>query len=198
MRNEQLQPFDEHTIQRQLDLQHITSSRSSKEILDLGGGHPLSNLLLAQNANTLEVMEQAAEVLLSVVQPAHHYLRVRKYFEALCILDGFREEEMALMFSAYFGPLDTDWSIARVREARDDCLRTHLMRWEKSQFVIDQSLRLILRNTLRLQSPNSRWQQLEQRARQMYADWAKQYPRSRAYYQTKADAHAQTLHSIML
>jgi hypothetical protein len=193
VRNEQLQPFDEANIQRQLERQHIKSSKTPKEIFDLGGGHPLANLLLAQNENTLEAMEQAVEVLLSVVQPAHRYQQVRQYFEALCVLDGFREEEMIQMFAAYFGLHGGEWDIARVRVARDDCLRTHLMRWENSQFVIDKSLRLILQNLLRLQSPNSRWRMLEECAYQMYSAWAKQYLKSSAYYQAKADSHARAL-----
>jgi hypothetical protein len=191
--SEKLPPFDEANIQRQLERQHITSSKSPKEIYELGGGHPLANLLLAQNENTLEAMEQAVQVLLSVIQPAHRYQQVRQYFEALCILDGFREEEMAQMFAAYFGPHDTDWNVTRVRTARDDCLRTHLMRWENSQFVIDKSLHLILRNLLQMQSPKARWRLLEERAYQMYSDWAKQYPRSSAYYQSKAAMYAATL-----
>jgi hypothetical protein len=193
VRSEQLPPFDAANIQQQLDRLHITSSKSPQEIYELGGGHPLANLLLAQNENTVEAMEQAVQVLLSVVQPAHRYQQVRQYFEALCVLDGFREEEMAQMFAAYFGPQDTDWNITRVRVARDDCLRTHLMRWENSQFVIDKSLRLILRNLLQMKSPDSRWRLLEEHAYQMYSDWAKQYPKSSAYYQAKAATHAAAL-----
>jgi energy-coupling factor transporter ATP-binding protein EcfA2 len=193
VQNEHLQPFDEAKIQLQLERQHIKSNKTPREIFELGGGHPLANLLLAQNEDTLEAMEQAVEVLLSVVQPAHRYQQVRQYFEALCVLDGFREEEMAQMFAAYFGPQSGDWDIARVRAAWDDCVRTHLMRWENSQFIIDKSLRLILQNLLRLLSPNTRWQMLEERAYQMYSAWAKQYPRSAAYYQAKADSHARAL-----
>jgi hypothetical protein len=67
------------------------------------------------------------------------------------------------------------------------------MRWENSQFIIDKSLRLILLNTLRLQNPNTCWRLLEDAAYKMYAAWADKYPKSRAYYQAKANNHAQAV-----
>jgi hypothetical protein len=193
--SKQLQPFDETTIQHQFERLHISPHLSPKEIHDLGGGHPLVNLLLAQSENTPEAMDEAVRVLLSVVQPAHRSQRVRQYFEALCVLDGFREDEMTHMFTAYLGPDDGEWTTPRVREARDECIRTHLMRWENSQFIIDKSLRLILLNTLQLQKPNTKWRLLEEQACQMYTAWAEKYPKSRAYYQAKADTHTRALQS---
>jgi hypothetical protein len=193
MASKQLEPFSEPAIRDQLERQHISSHLSPQEIYELGGGHPLVNLLLAQNENTLAAMEEAVRVLLSVIQPARRSQQVRQYFEALCPLDGFREDEMAHMFKAYFGPERGDWDMRSVREARDDCIRTHLMRWENSQFVIDKSLRLILLNNLRMQQPNHKWRLLEEQAYQMYTVWAEKYPKSRAYYQDRAAAHIKEL-----
>ncbi len=193
MESKQLEPFDETTIQHQLERQHISPHLSPKEIHELGGGHPLVNLLLAQNEDTPEAMDEAVRVLLSVVQPAHRSRRVRQYFEALCVLDGFREDEMILMFTAYFGPDGGEWTTPRVRKARDECIRTHLMRWENSQFVIDKSLRLILLNTLQMQQPSTQWRLLEEQACQMYTAWAEKYPKSRSYYQDRAETHTRAL-----
>ncbi len=193
MASKQLEPFNEAKIYEQLERQHIASHLSPKEIYELGGGHPLVNLMLAQNDDTLAAMDEAVRVLLSVIQPIRRSQQVRQYFEALSPLEGFREDEMIQMFKAYFGAEHGEWDMRSVREARDECIRTHLMRWENSQFVIDQSLRLILLNHLRMQRPNTKWRQLEEQACQMYAAWAEKYPKSRPYYQSKAEAHAALL-----
>jgi hypothetical protein len=196
---ERLSPFDERQTAEQVHKQVPRARLTAEQLVELGGGHPLSTFLLAEQTragNETDALEKVAEVLLCVVPHEAQRQRVRWYFEALCPLDGFRENEIAPMLATYSNdPRIAAWPIGRSREVRDELARTHLMRWENGRFVIDESIRTVLANLLRLRQPMV-WRRLQCQAFLLYHQWADEFPRWREYYNERATTHAQTLRAV--
>jgi hypothetical protein len=189
---DQLHPFDTEQVERQLYYQKPEAVPQAARIRTLGGGHPLSNFLLAQKSNPADSLEQAAEALLAVVQSKERQRHARAYFEALCLLDGFREDEIPPMLAAYFDdPQYETWTPPQTREERDGLLETHMMRWEGGRFIIDEPLRLVLESLVKAQP--ELWQRLHCRAYRLYEEWGRRFLKWRTYYEQRAARHAAAL-----
>lgn len=183
---EKLEAFNPHV--RALDEERI------QEIEVLGGGLPLITALLAQATDVKEVLDDMAEILLEFIPQQEDRKTTRQYFEALSVLDGFREAEIAPMLAAYFNDQDfPSWSIKRIRqEIRDRLQKTHLIRWKDHKFVMDQSIQVVLMNFLRVNQPET-WQRLHCQAYQLYNQWAQENRRYRDFYLERANFHAEAL-----
>jgi hypothetical protein len=187
-----LPSFDVGMVEEQLRQQAPRATSRAGAIKDLGGGHPLSTFLLAQTPNPSDSLEMVAEALLDVVQPKERRRVVRDYFEALCLLDGFREDEIPPMLATYFdNPQYESWHPPQTREARDRLLETEMMRWEGGRFIIDESLRLALESLLRRDL--DLWRRLHCRAYRLYEEWGRRYRKLQPYYEQRAARHAEAL-----
>ncbi len=181
-------------------------------MIDLGGGYPLTNELLASafvrqaldrlpEGGSLEqaldretidasVLENVANRLLEVV-PGDQRHRLDEIFNALCVLkDGFRENEMPYLLAALRNtqPEGSAYTIAAMRELRDRLIETNLVRWQDKRYVLDEAVRTVLEQYLKLQRHNV-WRRLHEHAADLYATWAQKYPGSRGYYDQRAAYH---------
>jgi len=191
-------------------------TRLAQRVIDLGGGYPLTNELLASafvrqalgrmagdesleqalDRETIDarVLEDVANLLLEVV-PGDRRHRLREAFDALCVLkDGFRENEMPYLLAELRNtkPEGSAYSISAMRELRDRLLETNLVRWQDKRYVLDEAVRTVLEQYLKLQRPDV-WRRLHACAADLYATWAQKYPGSRGYFDQRAVYHRSIL-----
>jgi len=191
-------------------------TRLARRIIDLGGGYPLTNELLAGafvrqaldsmpgdenleqalDRETIDagVLEEVVCRLLEVVLEDRRG-RLREAFDALCVLkDGFRENEMPYLLAELRNtkPEGSAYSISAMRELRDRLLETNLVRWQDKRYVLDEAVRTVLEQYLKLQRPDV-WRRLHACAADLYATWAQKYPGSRGYFDQRAVYHRSIL-----
>ena len=184
----------------------------AKKVINLGGGYPLTNELLARalvhqvlgrspksddleqaiNSATIDdkVLENVASRLLEVI-PAQWRDKLREVLNALCVLkDGFREHEMPYFLAELRNtkPEGPEYTIKAMRGLRDLLLETNLGRWQDARYVLDEAVRTVLEQLLKLQKREV-WRRLHERAVNLYEDWAKRYPNSRQYFEQRATYH---------
>jgi hypothetical protein len=188
----------------------------AKKVINLGGGYPLTNELLARafvhqvlgrspksddleqaiNSATIDdkVLENVASRLLEVI-PAQWRDELREVLNALCVLkDGFREHEMPYFLAELRNtkPEGPEYTIKAMRGLRDLLLETNLGRWQDARYVLDEAVRTVLEQLLKLQKREV-WRRLHERAVNLYEDWAKRYPNSRQYFEQRAEYHRRVL-----
>ena len=184
----------------------------AKKVINLGGGYPLTNELLARalvhqvlgrspksddleqaiNSATIDdkVLEDVASRLLEVI-PAQWRDKLREVLNALCVLkDGFREHEMPYFLAELRNtkPEGPEYTIKAMRGLRDLLLETNLGRWQDARYVLDEAVRTVLEQLLKSQKREV-WRRLHERAVNLYEDWAKRYPNSRQYFEQRATYH---------
>jgi len=192
------------------------AEKLAKKVINLGGGYPLTNELLARalvdqvlgrspksddleqaiNSATIDnkVLEDVASRLLEVI-PAQWRDKLREVLNALCVLkDGFREHEMPYFLAELRNtkPEGPEYTITAMRGLRDLLLETNLGRWQDARYVLDEAVRTVLEQLLKLQKREV-WQRLHARAANLYEDWAKRYPNSRQYLEQRAEYHRRVL-----
>ena len=188
----------------------------AKKVINLGGGYPLTNELLARalvdqvlgrspksddleqaiNSATIDdkVLEDVASRLLEVI-PAQWRDKLREVLNALCVLkDGFREHEMPYFLAELRNtkPEGLEYTIKAMRGLRDLLLETNLGRWQDARYVLDEAVRTVLEQLLKSQKREV-WRRLHERAVNLYEDWAKRYPNSRQYFEQRAEYHRRVL-----
>ena len=188
----------------------------AKKVINLGGGYPLTNELLARafvhqvlgrspksddleqaiNSATIDdkVLENVASRLLEVI-PAQWRDELREVLNALCVLkDGFREHEMPYFLAELRDtkPEGPEYTIKAMRGLRDLLLETNLGRWQDARYVLDEAVRTVLEQLLKSQKREV-WRRLHERAVNLYEDWAKRYPNSRQYLEQRAEYHRRVL-----
>jgi hypothetical protein len=191
-------------------------TRLARRIIDLGGGYPLTNELLAGafvrqaldsmpgdenleqalDRETIDagVLEEVVCRLLEVVLEDRRG-RLREAFDALCVLkDGFRENEMPYLLAALrnIKPEGSAYSMSAMRELRDRLIETNLVRWQDKRYVLDEAVRIVLERHLKLQRHNV-WRRLHEHAADLYETWAQKYPGSRGYFEPRANYHRSVL-----
>jgi hypothetical protein len=188
-----LNQFDFKEIREQLkrqvpETEAWSDERLREEIENPGGGHPLSNYLLAREG--ISGLGNVIQILLGVI-PEEKRKRVGPYIEALCVLDGFRENEMPPMLAAHANNAQLErMPTSQVHEVRDELMGTHLVRWENGRFILDRAIRIALASNLRIHQPD-KWRQLHCRAYRLYSDWAQGFgDRYREYFTQRASRHA--------
>lgn len=154
---------------------------------ELSGGSPLVGAYLVQVDDPVRALDQVANYLLEVIPSSLDRKRLREAFEALCVLDEFREGEMEIMLAAYYRSKEKDMprDSAAVRDVRDDLLKTYLFRWEGGGFQVDASLKHVLRNYLKYQHPQL-WRDLNCAAYKIYIDFARNYKQFEKAYEELA------------
>ena len=137
--------FSVEQIQQQLERFKLSAILSVDDIYNIGDGWPIFTEFLASAKDRIDALDVAANLLFAVVS-AQDRLQIRKYFEALCPLEGFGETEAALMVAIY-DPNALD------KDGRDICRKmnkTHLVSWKDGGYVINHPVKRILREYLKL------------------------------------------------
>jgi len=161
-------------------------TRLARRVIDLGGGYPLTNELLAS-----AFVRQALDRLPEGGSLEQALDRETIDASVLCVLkDGFRENEMPYLLAALRNtqPEGSAYTIAAMRELRDRLIETNLVRWQDKRYVLDEAVRTVLEQYLKLQRHNV-WRRLHEHAADLYATWAQKYPGSRGYYDQRAAYH---------
>lgn len=187
---ENLEPFDEENVKKLVTAQVPDFEGDFNEIYVLSGGHPFSAYLLAEESDRSKALDLAVETLLSVI-PLPDRKAARTAFEALCVLESFREPEIQTMMATRYGDDNGELTIGEARKSRNLLLSTHLLRWQEGGVVIDGALAHLLRNYLQQDQPEL-FLRLHRRAFDMYSQLASGFvsePETQKYYADLAEAH---------
>ena len=171
------------------------SNLKSSELSKLAGGSPLVCYLLLQYKDPIQALDAVADYLLEVVSNGSNPKSLRQAFEALCVLDEFRDGEMEVMLKAYYGAKKEPMPPTTIRELQDELLGTHLFRWEGSGFRVDASLRNVLRNYLK-NNQKGLWKHLNCTAYGIYSDFALKYTQYKLDYEKLAEVYRKNLEAI--
>lgn len=170
-------------------------TKENKTIADLSGGNPLVAYVLLQVDDPVAALDEVVGYLLDVVPPSSIERRyARNAFEALCVLDEFREVEMEKMLEAYYQFKGESIPQKSIRDLRDDLLKTYLFQWRGGGFRLDISLRNVLRNYLIYHQPDL-WIHLNCTAYQIYRLYAQKYSQYRIEYEKLAEPYRKTLNN---
>jgi hypothetical protein len=197
-----LEPFGPRDIQEQLSKAQnwlpVQAAGKSDEIWRLGGGYPLSNVLLAAELDPdvgdwlkrAEALENAASHILSSVDPV-----LRDWFWALCVLQEFDVVRLQTLFEAC-GILSACWSTyIEANKALMRLTETRLVVFDnesRHSYTMDRALRCGLHNAL-LERDEPRWRQLHGAAVELYGRWIKDYPRASDRWLAEAAYHEKCL-----
>lgn len=192
-----LETFNEDEVRKQIAGQSPNFQGDVKEIHELSGGYPYCVYLLSQGSDRGRALELAVQSLLSVIASERERIEAQRAFEALCVLNGFREFEIQRMAAIHDGDELGDLDIAEARRLRDLMRSTHLLRWEDGRFVIDGAVAQIFRSYLRIKK-HELYKRLHDRAFRMYEQMAAGFSDgddARAHYLKLAKMHKEALHA---
>ena len=180
--------FSIEQVQEQLRRFNLSSILLAQDIYNIGEGWPLFTEHLARAKDRSEALDIAANILFAVV-PIHERLQIRKYFEALCPLDGFGEMEAALMVRTY--------EKNGIQDGRAICKKmneTRLIFWKDGRYIMTPPVQKILGQYLPLRKPHI-WIDLHCAA---YRHFEGQYRdqalrRFQSFFEKQMEFHAQAL-----
>ena len=180
--------FTVDQIKEQLEKFGLSSALSVNDIFDIGQGWPLFTEQLARAKNRSEALGIAADILFAVL-PSYERAAVRRYFEALCPLDGFGEAEAAVMVQAYEQNGDQDGR-AICRKMNE----TRLVSWKNGRYEMNQPVQNILRQYLPIQDKEA-WLRLQQAAYCHFKAQAadRSMERFRPFFAKLMETHAKAL-----
>lgn len=162
-------------------------------------GHPLANILLAQDAKINDVIEE----LLAIIPEEQERQQIREFLEALCPLDSFVEGHLKPMLKAYYEyrqrPEDAQryerLGRSELRQQVLDRMIAHsLVHWQDGGYQMDPYLLAYLRLYLSSEENHPMLEALRQAAQSVYVNWAKQFPKGsndERYYLEQAQKFAQ-------
>lgn len=182
--------FTVDQTKEQLKKFNLSSALSVNEIYEIGLGWPLFTEQLARAKNRAEALGIAADILFAVL-PSYERAVVRRYFEALCPLDGFGEAEAAVMVKAYEQDCNQDGR-AICRKMNE----TRLVSWKNGRYEMNQPAQNILRQYLPIQDKEA-WNHLQKAAychfKAQASALSPSMERFRAFFETLAENHAKEL-----
>lgn len=180
-----LPPFRAPDVGEQLTRCAVTTNPAhTARVHQLGGGYPLNNYVLGQSDPPEAGLGELVNVLLDFVERDN--LSVREALEALCVLDSFREREIATMVAqrrAHTGT--TELPMEEARRVRDLLLENYLIRWSVDGYSINESVRVAYRSFLRYHEP-SVYAAMVDHAITTYQTWSERYPNARDHYRRQA------------
>lgn len=180
--------FTVDQIKEQLKKFGLSSALSVNEIYEIGAGWPLFTEQLARAKNRAEALGIAADILFAVL-PSYERAAVRRYFEALCPLDGFGDAEAAVMVKAYEQGGDQDGR-AICRKMNE----TRLVSWKNGRYEMHQPIQNILRQYLPIKDKDA-WICLQKAAYCHFKAQAgdRSMERFRLFFEKLMETHAKVL-----
>ncbi len=180
--------FSFEEVQEQLRRFGLSPILSEEAIYKIGEGWPIFTEHLAQAKNQTNALDIAVEILFAIV-PVRERQQVRRYFEALCPLEGFGETEVALMVENYEGKADQDGR-AICRKMNE----TRLVSWKNGGYEMNEPVGKIVRQYLQLTNQEA-WLRLHKTAYDHFAKQAQDasMERFRPFFEKQANAHSNIL-----
>lgn len=180
--------FSVDQIKKQIEKFGLSSALSIEEIFAIGAGWPLFTEHLARAKNRAKALEIAADILFAVL-PSYERADVRRYFEALCPLEGFGEAEAAVMVRAYEQGGDQDGR-AICRKMNE----TRLVSWRNGRYEMNQPVQNILRQYLPSKDKEA-WIRLQEAAYCHFKTQAedRSMERFRPFFEKLMETHAKAL-----
>jgi len=201
--------FAAELIRAALNVKQAQAAAIARTVRRLGGQYPLAIRLLADfvqdyqpGSNGLpadptriesycQSFRHIVDTLLALSgSNAKQRQKTREYFEALCILDGFKEAEIIQLLPVY-----TSAGSLSPKEARDvmsSLLETKLTAFTGGRYQIHDSVRPVLEKYLRVCEPDI-WRNLQEAAVAMYTNWAEQYEVHSQRFTERAQRHRDAL-----
>lgn len=124
--------------------------------------------------------------------PPDHRADIRLSLDAICLLEGFRDEEMLEMLKCYQDTKDEEWDLTNLRGLRENLGRAGLLSWKDGGYYIEDSLRTALKKFMQFRKFNQ-WLRLNSSAYSLYQDYAKAYPRFKEFFENKAKSYGEVL-----
>jgi hypothetical protein len=181
--------FDLPCTREQIEKQVPQPTPSADEIQALSGGYPWSNYILGiHHANKSAALDQCVVVLLHDLPVAAADL---DHLRALCVLHAFSDMMIPYMFSAYFSQPDyKNWGYRQCRQVRQALIQTTLVKWNEPNggYVIDEALRRVLEHQLH-ERGRTAWERMHTAARDLFAQWQEEYPRTAGRWQAEVAYH---------
>lgn len=182
--------FDLPCTREQIEKQVPQPTPSADEIQALSGGYPWSNYILGiHHANKSAALDQCVGVLLHDLPVAAADM---DHLRALCVLHAFSDMMIPYMFSAYFNQPDhKNWEYRQCRQVRQALIQTTLVKWNEPNggYVIDEALRRVLEHQL-YEQDRVIWERLHTAARDLFAQWQQEYPRTAGRWEAEVAYHA--------
>lgn len=181
-----LPPFQTQEVGEQLARCAVTTDPAhTTRVCQLGGGYPLNNYVLGQSEPPEAGLDDLVNVLLDFVE--RDELSVREALEALCVLDHFREREIATMVAhRRAGAGAAELGMEEARRVRDLLLENYLMRWHVDGYVINESVRVAYRSFLFYREP-ALYTAMVEHAINTYRSWSEKYSNAREHYRRQAE-----------
>jgi len=180
--------FTVDQIKEQLEKFGLSSALSVNEIYEIGLGWPLFTEHLARAKNRAEALGIAADILFAIL-PFYERAAVRRYFEALCPLEGFGEAEAAVMVKAYEqnGAQDGRAICRKMNETR-------LVSWKNGRYEMNQPVQNVLRQYLPIKDKEA-WIRLQKAAYCHFKAQAadRSMERFRPFFEKLMETHAKAL-----
>lgn len=140
--------FSVEQVQEQLKRFNLSSILSVQDIYNIGEGWPIFTEALTRAQKRDDALDIAANIMFAVVRQERQ--QIRRYFEALCPLEGFGESEAALLVSTYDPSSDEKEGRAICRKMNE----TRLVSWKNGGYVMNQPVKIILQEYLKLKKPD--------------------------------------------
>lgn len=192
---------DDLARQLRLQLPELQLDKAEIErIIAIGQGYPLNNYLVARALHDPSAWDEAVAELVGSGE-------MLAELNALCVLDGFREDDIVPMVRQYrhaqqhktlLGPMEnSEEDLREARAVADELVRRRLARWDwqEGQYILAPSIRPVLAHVLKIKQPAVA-ELLHRRAQQLYAGLATQLESD--YYREQAKTHQQRADALQL
>ena len=197
----EIRPFDVEQTRQQLKGQQewALSEQEITEIWELSGGYPRTNYALGclGRDRWREAIEGELQYMLEPV-PEQHRQTVRECLEALCVLEGFRDEQVWPMLACYYqNPDYTGRPLSDAIVFREELRRYAFVRWDDTPPAIWRiygRLRTLLVNWIK--SDRELWVRMNCAAYSLFAHWANHYEKTRERWQAEAENHNRALEEV--
>jgi hypothetical protein len=163
----------------------------AETVHELSGGNPLANYLLAiYPDNPEKALDLTIKIALSVVPAEDDPTKIRDYLQAVSVLQSFDNDRILEMLKVYSER--EDWDYRQVRKIRKQLIKLGFAKSEGQGLVMDNMLRQIIENYLRL-SQNNKWRDLHTAASALYNEWQSKFSEQKEQWQTQFEYHEQQL-----
>lgn len=199
----EIEPFNLEQTRQQLETQ-VDRNFSEEEIRDIwnhSSGYPRTNYALGSLSRERwrEAFDFELQHMLQAVPTKERRKQLRECLEALCVLEGFREELIWPMLDGYCRVRAcADRPLDDAETLRKELLDCGFIQWNDkdrpAMWKIQGRLRTLLRGWI--ESDRDLLIRMHCTAYRQFTDWARRYRKTSAQWQAKAESHRHALDKV--